>query len=111
MKTNTFIYNLLLLIVPILLSFSSIDTQKKKVDVNWGKIVMVSKTIPTLQVVVNPMLRRNSPIHKGAFGALENLGEDYVRFVSWYPYPHVAVAELQPQSQAFNKTIFNQRKK
>jgi hypothetical protein len=56
----------------------------------------VSKTTPTLQVVVNPLLRRGSPIHDRAFQALHDLQSDYVRFVPWYPYPRLGVAELDP---------------
>jgi hypothetical protein len=66
---------------------------------------MVSKTSLTLQVVVNPMLRRNSLIQTGSFNALEQLSVDYVRFVPWFPYPHMAVAELQPPTK--NETFWN----
>ncbi|MEO9003733.1 MAG: glycosyl hydrolase family 39 [Ginsengibacter sp.] len=69
------------------------------VTVNWEKITMVAKTTPTLQVVVNPMLERNSPIHDGSMRALKDLGADYVRFVPWHPYPHMAVAELKPPTK------------
>ncbi len=54
------------------------------------------RTIPTLQAVVNPMLRRGSPIHDAALEALHGLGPDYVRYAFWYPYPKLAVAELRP---------------
>jgi hypothetical protein len=68
--------------------------QKKPVTIKWDRTVSVSKTTPTLQVVYNPMLRANSPIHKGTFEALKNLGADYVRYVPWFPYPKAAVVEL-----------------
>jgi hypothetical protein len=71
-------------------------TPTMHVSVDWSKTVAVSKTVPTLQVVVNPMLRPGSPIHDGAFGALKELGADYVRFAPWFPYPRLAVAELEP---------------
>jgi len=67
-----------------------------EVKVNWTKVERVSKTTPTLQVVVNPLLRRGSPIHDPAFQALRNLRAEDVRFVPWFPYPRLAVAELQP---------------
>lgn len=60
------------------------------------KIIRVSRTTPTLQVVVNPMLRRGSEIHDNAYKALKDLGADYVRYVPWRPYPKLAVAELKP---------------
>ena len=65
------------------------------VSINWSAPAKVSNTTPTLQVVVNPMLKRGSPIHDGSFAALKELGADYVRFVPWFPYPHAAVAELK----------------
>ena len=67
-----------------------------KLTVKWDKVVGVSRTHPSLQVVVNPKLRRDSPIHKQAFQALKDLKADYVRFVPWYPYPRLGVAELEP---------------
>src|SRR5678815_4033691 len=65
-------------------------------DVSWNKALMVSKSVPTLQVVVNAMLRKNSPIHDGSFQALKDLAADYVRYVPWLPYPKLGVAELEP---------------
>lgn len=69
------------------------------VKVDWNKTVIVSKSTPTLQVVVNPMLRQGSPIHDGTFAALKDLGADYVRYVPWLPYPRLAVAELEPPTK------------
>lgn len=57
------------------------------------------KTTPTLQVVVNPLLRRGSPIHDETFRTLKGLGADYVRYVPWLPYPRLAVAELEPPTK------------
>lgn len=65
-----------------------------KVNANWRKVIRVSRTVPTLQVVVNPLLRRGSPIHERAFQSLRELDADYVRFVPWYPYPRLAIAAL-----------------
>jgi hypothetical protein len=67
-----------------------------KFDVHWDKVVRVSQTSATLQVVVNPPLRRGTPLHDNAFQALRNLGADYVRYVPWLPYPKLGVAELEP---------------
>ncbi len=66
------------------------------IKVDWNKVQGVSRTTATLQVVVNPLLRRGSPIHDRAFQALRNLQADDVRFVPWFPYPLLAVAELAP---------------
>lgn len=68
----------------------------EEVNVNWNNVERISKTVPTLQVVVNPLLRRGSPIHDQAFQSLRNLQADYVRYVPWFPYPKLAVAELKP---------------
>ncbi|MGH9444606.1 MAG: GH39 family glycosyl hydrolase [Terriglobia bacterium] len=70
--------------------------QSVKVTVNWNKVTGISQTTPTLQVVVNPPLRRGSAIHDRVFQALHGLGADYVRYVPWLPYPKLAVAELDP---------------
>lgn len=78
---------------------AALAQQPLKVSVDWKRIDTVSKTTPTLQVVVNPMLERGSPIHDGTFAALKELGADYVRYVPWLPYPRMAVAELQAPAQ------------
>jgi Glycosyl hydrolases family 39 len=71
----------------------------QKIDIDWNKVVLVSKSTPTLQVVTNPMLNPGAPIHDGSFSALKALGADYVRYVPWLPYPKVAVAELDPPTK------------
>lgn len=73
-----------------------VGAEAAKITVNWEKVLSVSKTTPTLQVVVNPPLRRGSPIHDRVFRALRDLECDYVRFVPWLPYPRLGVAELTP---------------
>jgi Glycosyl hydrolases family 39 len=67
-----------------------------QVTVDWTNIVRVSRSTPTLQVVVNPPLRRGSTIHDPVFKELHDLGAQEVRYVPWLPYPKLAVAELQP---------------
>jgi hypothetical protein len=64
--------------------------------VEWDRVLIVSRTSPSLQVVVNPLLLRGSPIHDAAYQSLADLGADYVRYVPWLPYPRLAVAELEP---------------
>ncbi len=66
------------------------------IQIDWDKVVREMVTTPTLQVVVNPPLRRGSTIHDRAFEELRKLGADYVRFVPWFPYPRLAIGELQP---------------
>ena len=68
------------------------------VVVTWTKKTL-NRTTPTLQAVVNPMLRRGSPIHDASLAALHQLGCDYVRYAFWFPYPKLSVAELRPPDQ------------
>ena len=70
--------------------------QSARVAAHWDKVTSVSKTTATLQVVVNPPLRRGSSIHDNAFQTLKDIQGDYVRYVPWLPYPKLAVAELEP---------------
>ena len=60
----------------------------------WDKVLRVSRTTPTLQVVVNPPLRPGNPVRDGAYKSLRELQADYVRYVPWLPYPRLGVAEL-----------------
>ncbi len=73
--------------------------QPVKVTIHWDKTTVISKSTPTLQVVVNPPLRPGEPLGKAAYKAVKDLGADYVRYVPWLPYPKLAVAELEPSSQ------------
>jgi len=66
------------------------------VAIDWSQIKAVSRSTPTLQVVVNPPLRRGSTIHDPVFASLHDLGAEMVRYVPWLPYPRLAVAELEP---------------
>jgi hypothetical protein len=70
--------------------------EKTAVTVDWNQVIRVSNTNATLQVVVSPLMNRNSPIHDKVFRALQDLRCDYVRYVPWLPYPKTAVAELEP---------------
>ena len=64
--------------------------------VHWDKTTVVSRSTPTLQVVVNPPLRPGEPLSAASYKAVKELGADYVRYVPWLPYPKLAVAELEP---------------
>jgi Glycosyl hydrolases family 39 len=77
------------------------------ITIDWNKTVIVSKSTPTLQVVVNPMTRPGSPIHDQTFAALKSLGADYVRYVPWEPYPKLAVAELDPPTSSSTSWNFS----
>jgi hypothetical protein len=75
------------------------------VNIHWSRTTAVSKATPTLQVVVNPLLRPSSPVSRRALRAVQHLGANYVRFVPWLPYPRLAVAELRPPSHG--RTYWN----
>lgn len=82
----------------VLVAQTSAAPGPPSIAINWNKKTL-NRTTPTLQAVVNPMLRRGSPIHDGALAALKRLGCDYVRYAFWFPYPHLSVAELKPPDQ------------
>ena len=73
----------------------SADDQAANLKIDWNKVTRESQTVPTLQVVVNPPLRRGSQISGRVYEELKRLGADYVRYVPWLPYPKLAVAELR----------------
>jgi hypothetical protein len=85
---------LLFIFLPVKSAFAADSPEEIKVD--WQKIERVSKTVPSLQIVMMPPLRRDSPIHQEAWASLKDLQADYVRFVPWVPYPKLAVAALEP---------------
>ena len=67
-----------------------------QLTVHWDKTTVVSKSTPTLQVVVNPPLRHGELLSAASYKAVKELGADYVRYVPWLPYPKLGVAELEP---------------
>jgi len=80
----------------------SVAAEPPAIHITWDSVLRVSNTTTTLQVVVNPPLRRGSKIHDRVFQALHDLQPDYTRYVPWLPYPKLAVAELQPNSWDFS---------
>jgi len=72
------------------------DPKSLDLSIHWDKTTVVSKSTPTLQVVVNPPLRHGEPLSIASYRAVKELGADYVRYVPWLPYPKLAVAELEP---------------
>jgi hypothetical protein len=96
-------YRLSMWLVVLLCSlgqFSRGQDQPVQVTANWDKVVRITRTTPTLQVVVNPPLERGTAIHDNVFKALHDLGADYVRYVPWLPYPKLGVAELEPPTSS-----------
>jgi len=87
---------LLVVLACVFHSASSEGQQPIQLNVDWDKVMVVSKTTPTLQIVVNPPLRPGQPLGAASYKALKELGADFVRYVPWLPYPKLAVAELEP---------------
>lgn len=69
------------------------------INVNWTTHDYNLHTIPTLQLVTNPLVSRQfSPVSKEIFANLKQLNAEYARYAVWFPYPKLAVAELDPPS-------------
>ena len=72
--------------------------KENNVKVNFGNTLQTSISTPTLQVVTNPLLAKDSafqsPIFKQAFESLNELNANYVRYVPWFPFPRRAVSSL-----------------
>lgn len=72
-----------------------------KISVTWATPAAAPLRIePSVQVVSQHLLWRDSPIHDASFASLASLGARNVRFVPWIPYPAYGVAELDPPSGA-----------
>eukprot|EP01084_Bolivina_argentea_P178466 308505_1 len=82
----------------LLTTTHSITTE---VTVDWNNVIATSKTTTTLQVVVNALLTRESPIHDQTFQSLAALNANFVRFVPWWPYPKLGVPQLYAPSDKY----------
>ena len=94
-------------LMPVFAAAQVVQPNSEMLSINWGKTIIVSKSTPTLQVVVDPLLRRGSPIHDSTFAALKQLRADYVRYVPWRPFPRLAVAELEPPTTSSTSWDFS----
>jgi hypothetical protein len=66
---------------------------------DWNKPTTVVKTSITMEVCVEPPMRREKSTHDALFHTLSDLKGDYARLAFWYPYPKLAVAELEPPTK------------
>ncbi|MGW0158679.1 hypothetical protein ACWDUN_05085 [Mycobacterium sp. NPDC003323] len=66
------------------------------VHVDWQRSTGVSRTTLTTHLWTAPPLRRGSPVHDRAFGALRDLRADLVRFLPWFSHPRLSVPQLEP---------------
>ncbi|MCR9065579.1 MAG: hypothetical protein NXI00_16530 [Cytophagales bacterium] len=88
----------------VVLTISSTYGQET-ISIDWNDVTTTSNTTATLQLVENPKVRPSSPIHKNVFKALKDLEPDYLRYVPWFPYPKMAVAELKAPTK--KETFWN----
>lgn len=96
-STMITIHKFLLLIVLLGREFDLIYSAQ--IQVNWTSIDYNLHTIPSLQIVTNPLVSREfSPISRNIFDNLNQLNAEYARYAVWFPYPKLAVAELDPPS-------------
>ena len=75
-------------------AFAQLAVRPPQLSIDWAKNLRVSVSTPTLQVVVNPKLLPGEVVREQAYKALRDLKPEYARFVPWFPYPRMAVAEL-----------------
>merc|ERR1711907_741920 len=68
------------------------------VTVDWGHTLVMTRTTPTCQVVVEPPMWPTSPVREAQLHWLAELGTEAspVFWQSWFLYPHSGVAELEP---------------
>jgi hypothetical protein len=100
----------LLLAVPLLPFYHA-----RTVSIDWDNTVRISQTVTTLQVVSNPILEPvfttpdgqqfPNPIFDQAWASLEALEAENVRYVPWFPYPQVSVAELEEGKWSFEHIL------
>ena len=90
------LFRLVLFAVIVVAGTGLLSAQQPTLTIHWDKTTVVSKSIPTLQVVVNPPLRHGDPLSETSYKAVKELGADYGRYVPWLPYPRLGVAELEP---------------
>lgn len=65
---------------------------------SWKNATGKLQIEPSIQVVSQHFLFRDSPIHDQSFATLAALGAKHVRWVPWIPYPSYGVGELMPPS-------------
>lgn len=63
--------------------------------VRWDSPELTSRTTPSLQLVVNQLMKRGNAIAPKVWNALRDLDARYARYIHWLPYPRLGVAELE----------------
>ena len=76
-------------------SFAQTDT----ITIGWNQPQNVSTMTPTLQVVSNPLLKRDTVTHDSAYAELARINAGFARFVAWYYFgPAYSIAETRVPS-------------
>src|SRR5690242_21938732 len=78
-----------------------------KVDVQWDKVIRVSRTTPTILYVGTPKTKPGAPLHDPMLKAIRDLGADYVRYAPCNLYPRLSVAELEPPTRTSTSWDFS----
>eukprot|EP01084_Bolivina_argentea_P155381 270768_1 len=87
--------------------FYGIGSTNITININFTNTIYTLNTTPTLQIVLNPLLTRVSPIYNNVYKMLSDLSASYVRYSSWFPYAHYGVAQLYPPSNKYLCTHLN----
>jgi len=94
-------YRQLIAVAWLLMCAAGVAADPALLDVSpaWKDVIGVSKASVSIEVCVEPPLRRGHPIHDQLFAALKELGADYAHFQPYNVFPRLAVAELkQPEN-------------
>jgi hypothetical protein len=87
------------LVVTVLLLLSAVSmraAEAPEIRPQWNKVTGLVKTTLSIQACVEPPMRRESPIHDRLFQSVRDLNADFSKLQPWFPYPKLAVAELDP---------------
>src|ERR1700712_1903092 len=90
---------LIALSLPLLAAGLASASALPEVRPDWNKETTVVKTALRREVCVEPPMQRQASTHDALFHTLSDLKGDYARLAFWYPYPKLAVAELEPPTQ------------
>ena len=106
MKATNISSLVLLTLISVAHSHLARNASTAIITAQWNKVIAISNTTATLQVVAAPILNpKVSPVATKLFETLRHLQADLVRYVPWFPYPHYGVAELDPPNATTKKSL------
>ena len=68
------------------------------VTVNWTSVIGLSDIVPSVNVIVSPLLLPESPIFDQIWQSLLDLNTSYLRVQEYRYYPRLCIAQLEPPS-------------